>query len=59
MDGFLYKLQQALPADAEQQDMDEGQYFDFVRSGCADEESFLQEYMCVPGDDDEIGRAHV
>lgn len=52
MDGFLYKLQQALPADAEQQDMDEGQYFDFVRSGCADEESFLQEYMCVPGDDD-------
>lgn len=50
--GFLYKLQQALPADAEQQAMDEAAYFDFVKSGCADEESFLQEYMCVPGDDD-------
>ena len=50
--GFLYKLQQALPADAEQQAMDEAEYFDFVKSGCADEESFLQEYMCIPGDDD-------
>lgn len=50
--GFLFKLQQALPADAEQQDMDEAEYFDFIKSGAADEESFLQEYMCVPGDDD-------
>ncbi|MGD8389056.1 MAG: hypothetical protein PVG49_18055 [Desulfobacteraceae bacterium] len=50
--GFLYKLQQALPADAEQQAMDETEYFDFVKAGCADEESFLQEYMCIPGDDD-------
>ncbi|GAB7082296.1 phage terminase large subunit family protein [Megalodesulfovibrio paquesii] len=50
--GFLFKLQQALPPDAEQQDMDEAAYFDFVKSGCADEESFLQEYMCQPGDDD-------
>lgn len=50
--GFLFKLQQVLPADAEQQAMDEAAYFDFVRSGCADEESFLQEYMCIPGDDD-------
>jgi len=50
--GFLYKLQQALPADAEQQAMDEPAYFDFVKSGCADEESFQQEYMCIPGDDD-------
>jgi phage FluMu gp28-like protein len=32
--------------------MDEAEYFDFVKSGCADEESFLQEYMCIPGDDD-------
>jgi phage FluMu gp28-like protein len=32
--------------------MDEAAYFDFVRAGCADEESFQQEYMCVPGDDD-------
>ena len=50
--GFLYKLQQALPADAEQQDMDEAEYFDFVRNGAADEESFDQEYMCIPADDD-------
>lgn len=50
--GFLYKLQQALPADAEQQDMDEAQYFDFVKAGAADEESFDQEYMCRPADDD-------
>lgn len=50
--GFLYKLQQALPKDAEQQGMDEAHYFDFVKSGCADDESFLQEYMCIPGDDD-------
>jgi phage FluMu gp28-like protein len=50
--GFLYKLQQALPADAEQQVMTEAEYFDFVRSGCADQESFDQEYGCVPADDD-------
>lgn len=50
--GFLYKLQQSLPADDERQDMDEAAYFDFVKSGCADAESFLQEYMCQPADDD-------
>lgn len=49
--GFLYKLQRTLPADDEIQSMDEAQYFDFVRSGCADEESFQQEYMCHPADD--------
>lgn len=51
-DGFLYKLQQSLPKDDERQDMDEAAYFDFVKKGCADEESFLQEYMCQPADDD-------
>jgi phage FluMu gp28-like protein len=50
--GFLYKLQQSLPEDHEVQEMDEAAYFDFIRSGCADEESFLQEYMCEPADDD-------
>lgn len=50
--GFLWKLQQALPADAEQQDMDEAQYFDYVKAGAADAESFDQEYMCIPADDD-------
>jgi phage FluMu gp28-like protein len=51
-DGFLYKLQQALPDDDERQEMDEAAYFASVRAGCADEESFLQEYMCQPADDD-------
>lgn len=50
-DGFLCKLQAKLPADDERQDMDEAAYFDYVKGGCADEESFLQEYMCVPADD--------
>ncbi|MBP5857282.1 terminase family protein [Marivibrio halodurans] len=51
-DGFLYKLQQSLSADDERQAMDEAEYFEFVRAGCADEESFLQEYMCKPADDE-------
>jgi phage FluMu gp28-like protein len=50
--GFLWKLQQNLAADDERQDMDEATYFDWVKSGAADEESFLQEYMCQPADDD-------
>jgi phage FluMu gp28-like protein len=50
--GFLYKLQQALPENDEQQAMDEADYFDFIKSGCADAESFEQEYMCNPADDD-------
>lgn len=50
--GFLYTLQQALPADAEQQDMDEAAYFEFIKHGAADDESFDQEYMCIPADDD-------
>jgi len=50
--GFLYKLQHMLPADDERQGMDESAYFDFIRKGCADDESFQQEYMCNPADDD-------
>jgi phage FluMu gp28-like protein len=49
--GFLFKLQQALPADDERMAMDEAEYFEFIRSGCASEEQFLQEYMCRPADD--------
>ncbi|WP_186390241.1 terminase large subunit domain-containing protein [Stappia sp. TSB10P1A] len=51
-DGFLWKLQQSLPAEDERQEMDEAAYFDWVKSGAADEESFQQEYMCKPADDD-------
>ncbi|MCM2480174.1 terminase large subunit domain-containing protein [Serpentinimonas maccroryi] len=50
--GFLYKLQHMLAADDERMGMDEAAYFDFIRSGCADEESFQQEYMCAAADDD-------
>jgi phage FluMu gp28-like protein len=49
--GFLFKLQSKLPKDDPRQEMDEADYFDFMRSGCADEESFLQEFMCIPADD--------
>lgn len=50
-EGFLYKLQKKLPITDERQDMDEAKYFDFIRAGCPDEETFMQEYMCVPSDD--------
>lgn len=50
-DGFLYKLQSKLHEADERQEMDETDYYNFIKSGCADEESFLQEYMCVPADD--------
>jgi len=49
--GFLFKLQQKLPADDERMQMDEAQYFDHIRSGAADEETFLEEFMCTPSDD--------
>ncbi len=49
--GFLAKLQTKLPPDDPRQHMDEAAYFDWIRAGCTDEESFLQEYMCVPADD--------
>ena len=32
--------------------MDEAEYFDFIKNGAADAESFDQEYMCIPADDD-------
>jgi phage FluMu gp28-like protein len=31
--------------------MDEADYFNFMRQGCPDEETFLQEFCCVPSDD--------
>lgn len=50
--GFLWKLQQNLAPEDERQEMTEADYFNWVKAGAADEESFLQEYMCIPGDDD-------
>ena len=50
-DGFLYKLQTKLPPEDPRQQMDEADYFNFIRSGCVDEESFQQEFCCQPADD--------
>jgi len=50
-EGFLGKLKAKLPADDVRQEMDDAAYFDFIRRGCPDEETFLQEYMCQPADD--------
>jgi phage FluMu gp28-like protein len=49
--GFLEKLKSRLPDSDERQRMSDGEYFDFTKNSCPDEESFLQEYMCVPADD--------
>ncbi len=49
--GFLYKLQTKLPPEDPRMRMDEAEYFDATRAGAADEESFLEEFMCVPSDD--------
>lgn len=48
---FLWKIQTKLRADDPRMDMDEGDYFDYIRERCPDEETFLQEYMCIPSDD--------
>ncbi|MDB6057232.1 MAG: hypothetical protein JWO95_1076, partial [Verrucomicrobiales bacterium] len=50
-EGFLYKLQCKLPPGDPRQEMDEADYFNFIRAGCPDEETFQQEYMCSPSDD--------
>lgn len=49
--GFLRKLKSSLGKDSEIQGMDESEYFDFIKRSCADEESFMQEYMCSPASD--------
>lgn len=48
---FLWKLQTKLPDGDPRLEMDEADYFDYQRSRAADEETFLQEYMCIPADD--------
>lgn len=50
--GLLQKLKAKLPPDDCRQQMDEGDYYDFIRSGCADEATFAQEYECQPLDAD-------
>jgi len=49
--GLLEKLKLKLPSDDPRQAMDNAAYYDFIRASCPDEETFLQEYMCVPADE--------
>jgi phage FluMu gp28-like protein len=49
--GFLFKLQSKLPEDDERLSMNEASYFDYIRAGAANEESFQQEFCCTPSDD--------
>ncbi len=46
--GLLKKIKQNLPPESEIMQMDEAQYFDFIKNSCADEAMFQQEYMCQP-----------
>ena len=48
---FLWKLQTKLPDGDIRLEMDEADYFTYLRGRASDEESFMQEYMCVPADD--------
>ena len=50
-DGFLTKLQAKLPEEDPRKHMDKDTYLQFIKNGCPDEETWNQEYMCVPGDD--------
>ncbi len=50
-EGFLWKLQTKLPDGDPRLDMDEADYFTYQRARARDEETFQQEYMCVPADD--------
>ncbi|MBR6389000.1 MAG: terminase family protein [Opitutales bacterium] len=52
--GLLFKLQQNLPPSDPRQDMDETDYFNDVKSQCADIDSFNQEYMCIPSSDNAV-----
>jgi len=50
-EGFLYKLQLKLSESDPRLQMDEGDYESHVRAQCVDEESWLQEFCCIPSDD--------
>lgn len=53
--GFLWKLQKVLieggTTEDDILDMDEAEYFDYIKNRAADDETFMQEYMCEPSDD--------
>lgn len=49
--GLLYKLQTKYADGDPRLEMDEADYFNYQRTRARDEETFQQEYMCVPADD--------
>jgi phage FluMu gp28-like protein len=50
-EGLLHRLQMKLPENDIRQQMDEGDYFDYIKAKSPDQETFMQEYMCVPCDE--------
>jgi len=52
--GFLLKLKNRLSPLDPRYSMDDATYFDFIRNGCPDHESFMQEYMCEPLDESSL-----
>jgi len=49
--GLLERLQPRLPEDDPRKHLAPDDYLDYVRTRCPDEESWLQEYCCVPAED--------
>ncbi|MDR2806807.1 MAG: terminase family protein, partial [Puniceicoccales bacterium] len=49
--GFLEKLKAKVYPEDPLRAMDAADYFDYIRRSCPDQETFLQEYMCEPYDD--------
>ncbi|MDR0418067.1 MAG: terminase family protein [Puniceicoccales bacterium] len=52
--GFLRKLKAKVSKNDPIIEMDETDYFDYIRRSCPDRETFLQEYMCEPYDSQSI-----
>ena len=49
--GLLRKLKKKLPEDDPRVSMSDDEYLQFVKDGCPDEESWREEYCCIPSDD--------
>jgi phage FluMu gp28-like protein len=50
-EGLLEKLKQRLPPEDPRASMTGDEYLEYVKRGCPDEESWLEEYCCQPSDD--------
>ena len=56
--GFLEKLKTKLPEEDPRQSMDTGDYYNFIKQSCPDEETFQEEYLCQPSDDQSAFLSH-